>query len=437
VEVPEHSDRSAGRFHISPGQSDIQLYQPGQIARTDGSGPALAAAEIEHFLGLGLSPFQVSFIPGFGTHPKGNVEVDVSLNILAGRIARVNQFELGTLLNWETGSMSGLQLCGLVNFVEGSARGVQLGGLANVVMRNASSVALAGLVNYTGGEVDGLSFAGLANFAESDMTGIYAAGIANGTVNSFTGIGLSGIANYAEDESTGILLAGIANCSLRNSTGIYLAGLTNCSVGPATGIILSGLLNYSDNFDGIEVSLVNVARDVEGIQAGLINYARSVDGIPFGFLSYVEEVPLRFDAWISETAALSMAVRSGNGRYYPLLAFGINPYDKPFHWMAGWGFGKEYYLQRDGFADLDVILYYVGFEDRTREHTDTLYKLRLIYGRNLIPHLAIYGGLTLNLLATDIERAEDVALWGPSEPTWTKGSRNYYFWPGLVLGVRF
>ncbi len=383
------------------------------------------------------APFQVSFVPGFGTHPKGNVEVDFSFNILAGRVARVKQFELGSLLNWETESMSGLQICGLVNLVEGSANGVQLSGLANVVMRDANSVALAGLVNYSGAEVDGISLAGLANYAASDMTGIYASGIANATVNSFTGIGLSGIANYAEDESTGILLAGLANCALRNSTGIYLAGLTNCSTGPVDGIFLSGLLNYSDDFDGIEVSLVNVARDVAGIQAGLINYARSVDGIPFGLFSYVEEVPLRFDAWISETAALTLAVRSGNGRYYPLLAFGINPYDKPFHWMAGWGFGKEYYLQRDSFADLDVIVYYVGFEGRSRDHTDTLSKLRLIYGRNLNSRLAIYGGLTLNLLTTDVEAADDVALWGPSEPTWTKGSRGYYFWPGLVLGVRF
>lgn len=368
-----------------------------------------------------FAPLHVSFVPGFGTHPKGNVEVDVSFNILAGRIARLNKFEIGTLLNWNTESMGGIQLSGLVNLVNGPADGIQMAGLANVIT----------------GESNGIGLSGLLHYAADELTGIYGSGLINCTPRDLTGIAFSGLANYAGRESTGILLSGAVNCSRKNSTGIYLSGLANCAGGQTTGIILSGLLNYSEDFEGIEMSLVNVAEDVEGIQAGLVNYARSVDGIPFGLFSYVENVPLRLDAWASETAALTVAIRSGNERYFPLIVFGINPYNDPFHWMAGWGFGREYRLLNDNFIDFDGLVYYVGFDGRHGEDTNNLYKLRLLYGHRFSHRLALYGGPTLNLLSTNVEKPDDFALWGPSEATWVKGGRSYYLWPGLIFGIRF
>jgi hypothetical protein len=383
------------------------------------------------------TPIQVSFFPGFGTHPKGDVEVDFSVNILAGKVYRVNKFEIGTLLNWDVEEMRGFQIVGGINYVGETANGVQLAGIGNITPGNTRGIQLAGVVNYSGGEATGIGLSGIMNYVQEDAVGINLSGLVNYSGRDYTGIGLAGLLNYSGGESMGIYLSEIMNYVGATGTGIYLSGLANYTEDEAIGIHLSGILNYSGDYIGIEMALANVAEDVEGMQIGIVNYAKSLDGLPIGLISYVKQVGVRFDAWTSETAALTVALRSGNRKYYNLLAFGANPYGDELHYMLGWGIGHEYYLRKNNFLDLDLMIYAVAFADYEWEKTNALYKFRVLYGHDFKERFSIYGGPTLNLFASEVESAEDIALWAPEEKTWKKGSMKYYFWPGLVFGIRF
>ena len=385
---------------------------------------------------LSAQPPQPSLFPGFGTHPKGDIEVDFSVNILAGKVFRVNKFEIGTLFNWNVEEMRGFQLAGGVNYVGEITNGFQLAGIGNLTPGDTRGIQLAGCVNYSRGEATGIGLSGIINYAGEDVTGISLSGLVNYSGRSYTGIGLAGLLNYTGRESMGIYLADLVNYVGATGTGIYLSGLANYTADEAVGIHLSSLLNYSADYTGIEMALVNIGQDVEGIQAGIVNYAKSLDGLPIGLVSYVKDIGFRFDAWASETAALTVALRSGNRKYYNLLAIGANPYGDEFHYMFGWGMGHEYYLRRNSFLDLDLMLYAVAFGDYNWDKTNILYKFRVLYGRDFSERFSIYGGPTLNLFASEVESAENIALWAPEEKTWKKGRMKYYFWPGLVLGIR-
>ncbi|MBU1650873.1 hypothetical protein KKA00_01520, partial [bacterium] len=186
-----------------------------------------------------------------------------------------------------------------------------------------------------------------------------------------------------------------------------------------------------------EIGLLNVAQKAYGMQIGLFNYAESLEGLPIGLISFVRDYPLRLDFWWSETAALSVALRSGNGRYYNLLAISANPYQENFHWTVGWGLGRAEGLSRNSYLDTDFMIHQVYSDGGGLDDHNLLLKLRALYGRNLYERLDIYAGPTLNLLFSESESADNVALWGPENPTWERGDTGIYFWPGIVLGVRY
>lgn len=401
---------------------------------------ALTAPPLQADTGVGNyshSPFQISLVPGFGTHPGGRADVDFSFNILAGKVAVVRQFEWGTLLNWETDRMNGLQIGGMVNLVQGEANGVQLAGLANVVLGDYNSVSVAGLGTYAGADATGIGMSFWGHYAGGNMTGIYLTGLANFSGGDNLGTAFSGLLNYSGGEMLGVYLTSGVNFSDQNALGIFIAGLANVCRSEATGIHLAGLLNFSGDYTGIEAAPFNYAEDVAGTQIGLVNYARTLDGIPIGLFSYVEKVPVHYDLWASETAAFSAAVHSGNGKYYNLLIFGANPYDQPFHWTVGWGFGREYPINAQSFLDFDITLQQIFCEDYRKGDVNLLSKLRALYGYRFSDRGALFAGPSLNLFISSVETASKIALWGASNPTWERGDRGYYFWPGLILGVRF
>jgi hypothetical protein len=94
------------------------------------------------------------------------VERAVSINILIGTSARVSGVELGSLLNFVTFDVDGLQGAGVGNVVLGGLHGLQMAGVVNwagSAQRGAAQ--LAGVVNLMPGAMNGVQLAGVANWA--------------------------------------------------------------------------------------------------------------------------------------------------------------------------------------------------------------------------------------------------------------------------------
>ena len=117
-------------------------------------------------------PFSLSFIPNIsiGGLMGGDIITNCSINIIAGRYAKLRGVEFGSVLNWETEEVFGAQFSGVANFLEnGDLTGLQAG-VINYVGDDTRGVQW-GVVNYIGDEALGVQ-SGVVNYIGDDTRGV-------------------------------------------------------------------------------------------------------------------------------------------------------------------------------------------------------------------------------------------------------------------------
>jgi len=112
-------------------------------------------------------PYQVSLIPGLGTHGRMSTQVDnkFSLNVLGGYTAGVEGFEVGGLFNIVKSDMDYAQVAGLFNIVNGEGRGFQVAGIFNSINEGFTGIQISGISSHVGKDMNGLQISGLVNTA--------------------------------------------------------------------------------------------------------------------------------------------------------------------------------------------------------------------------------------------------------------------------------
>ena len=115
--------------------------------------------------------FQVSLIPNFGTNKlmSGNVENNISFNILGGYSYAVNGFELGGLLNIVRTDVKTVQIAGFANVVGGNTIGVQLAGFMNNNRQSVTGIQIAGFSNIVLDTIKGVQLSGFSNVLKGKM----------------------------------------------------------------------------------------------------------------------------------------------------------------------------------------------------------------------------------------------------------------------------
>ncbi|MBC8986471.1 hypothetical protein H9X96_11845 [Pedobacter sp. N36a] len=115
---------------------------------------------------FGNTPFQASLTPGLSSHGRMSSRVinKVSLNVIGGYTAGVDDFEIAGLFNLSKGEVRALQVAGMININSRTSRGVGIAGLANISSRTSSGIQIAGLFNIakknTGFQLALLNFSG-------------------------------------------------------------------------------------------------------------------------------------------------------------------------------------------------------------------------------------------------------------------------------------
>ncbi|RYY87327.1 MAG: hypothetical protein EOO15_12205 [Chitinophagaceae bacterium] len=242
-------------------------------------------------------PYQVSLVPGLGTHGALSPQVinNFSFNVLGGYNGGVNGVEIGGLFNIDKKSVRYGQLAGLFNIVGGPMRGVQVAGISNTVLDSTSGFQLGGVTNFVRGRFRGVQLGGVANL----------------TTRRLQGIQLAGVYNHA-DSVNGLQLAGVANFTSRSVQGTQV----------------SGVINYARRVKGMQIGLINIADTVDGVQLGLINIALK----GYHKLSF----------WSDEVVPLNAGFKTGGRRLYSILFAGFNPIqDSADVFSFGYGIGSD------------------------------------------------------------------------------------------------
>jgi hypothetical protein len=226
--------------------------------------------------------------------------------------------------------------------------------------------------------------------------------------------------------------------------------------------VQSGGLNRAEHVRGVQIGLVNIGGHVRGAQIGLVNWAKSADA-SFALLPITREGGIRFEVSTSDTALVNIGVRLPARHTYAFLGAGLHPFgtkrghvgtelERGKAWEFGGGFGVHVPVTKTVFIDLDLSGWGVTSGLRQGAALGGLGKARVMAGWQAAPHLAIFGGPTLNVLVDAIDpdpiplgnEAEGVRIGKVERPGygWVAYAHSFddvrvRVWPGFVAGMRF
>jgi hypothetical protein len=309
----------------------------------------ILSLNLPHF--TATKPFQVSIVPGAGTHGQMSAQVSnyLSLNVFGG--------------------------------YNGGVKGMEVGGLFNIDKKSVSYLQAAGIFNIVGGTVKGLQVAGINNTVLDTVYGFQVAGISNIVKGKFAGFQVSGIYNHVGDSVKGFQLAGISNYARKKVTGSQVSGVINIANREMTGLQLSGVINYARHLKGMQVGLINISDSSEGLGIGLINIV---------FKGYHKMV---FSS--DEIADINGGFKTGSRNLYNILYAGMSLNDTARLFTFGYGIGTELSMGRHFSInpELTAQQLYIGSWD----YANILSRFRLNFNLKLGKFLSLFGGPVLNV----------------------------------------
>jgi hypothetical protein len=409
-------------------------------------------------------PIQISFVPYFGTNgfQSDSIRTDVSVNILAGIVYEVKQFEIGGMFNIVKQDAGTCQLAGMGNIVMGKSTGFQGAGMANFT-NILDGVQLAGTIN-SAGTAHGFQIAGTINHASRGKC-TQLAGIANNTLDS-ADFQIAGIFNYASvapmfqisglinvTQQTQFQIAGLVNHAqkvdkfqisglVNNTSGetkLQIAGLVN-NAPKIKSLQIAGLVNNSNEISGTQIAgLVNRATYFKGMQIGLVNIADSCNGIPIGLISIVKKGYHKFEISGDELFYSNIAFRSGVQKLHGILIAGIQPdnFTTPL-WTYGFGLGSLFHLSEKTLLGLDIVS-----QNVIKGHyiaNNYLYKIGAGIDRKIAKNMSIYFGVTYNFLLTDKRQSHYDSYSSIAPYSFTENENSHFnlkTWAGFKVALRF
>lgn len=384
--------------------------------------------------GLEYRMFRFSLVPGLSSN--GYKATDY-----------VSKYSLNILGGYNGALYKGFELGGLFNGNKYYASGVQIAGLANYSAKETAGIQLAGLGTYSGSEMQGIQLSGVGNLANSDMQGLQLSGAFNVSGGYSQGLQAAGALNMAQGGIQGLFAAGLGNISGGESQGLLFAGGVNIAKTDMQGIIASGLLNYarnmqglsfssfniSEEFQGIQAGAVNIAHKAQGIQLGIVNYADRFEGVPVGLISvYKENGRNNIDVWTSDAGFTNVGVKLGTRQIYNMVSVGYNTFLNRDVWQLGWSIGRLHRYPNH-FLYTDFSYFKINEGSWTKD-LNSIFKYRLLFGKELANRLKIYGGPTLNMLISRVAESHDYS-WYHIVDFGAKG-RSYVFWIGYSVGIQ-
>ena len=396
-----------------------------------------------------------------------NVRTNVGINLLYGKVGRMDGFEVAGLGNAQEYSMSGFQVAGLGNVTGTHAAGVRVAGLANVSGTSAAWINVGGLANIAGTSLKGVSVSGLANIAGTDLTGGSVSCLANisgtqmsgittgGVINvagedaegavispgfnviggSFRGIGVGGIINVIGQNNKGFSVSGLTGITGGGSAGCHIAGVVNVVGAESVGPQIAGLANIvGGDAAGMQVAgLANiVGGHASGLQIGVVNIANEHTGVPVGLYTRVSGIPVNLNVLGDETGFLYLELQSGNAQFNNFVTIGVRGFQEPKMWSFGYGVGRHIQLGRRS-LDIDLLVHKIHEDEFW---TNGLHMLTKVRGKWTVPigsSLRLFVGASYNLFISDQNTGVDLApLTVTSDETDDIYTRS---WPGVFAGV--
>ncbi|OQX97549.1 MAG: hypothetical protein B6I20_12360 [Bacteroidetes bacterium 4572_117] len=400
--------------------------------------------------------FQVSILPFLGTNRlmSGNVENNVSLNILGGYSQAINGFEIGGLLNIVRNNVKWAQIAGLSNITGGSTSGIQIAGLLNNNRKSVKGLQIAGITNIVYDTILGVQIAGMLNVLHGKMNGAQISGFANYTDKNVDGVQLGGFVNYALKDVKFAQIAGFTNFG-RNVGGVQIAGFSNVSAGKVGGLQISGFANFADTvksaqlagfmnvsreeITGVQISsFLNIAKKVKGVQLAFLNFGDTVTGASIGFLSIVRKGYHQGEISANELINANFTFKTGTKRFYNIFTYGRALPNKQIS-SFGYGLGTEISSKKRFFFNTDITVNQLNENSKVFRNLNLLSKIDLNFGFRIFNKSAISFGPSANFMISQTNTGiENLIIDLAPTPLYKYEDLNFIaqFWLGGRITIR-
>ena len=359
-------------------------------------------------------PFELMLVPGVRTSGGGNARIHN--NFVMGVLSHshsVSGMQLSLGANVAVERMNGVQLAVGMNMVRGPGAGVAIAS-TNVAMDSFSGVQISDLVNVIKGQGRGLQLS-IGNWVEGSFTG-----------------GQAGVLGYAKSGVRGAQL-GVVTVARGKSRGVQasVVGLNENLRGLQLAVI-----NVGGSVSGAQIGVVNIADKVDGLQLGVVNVGRSVSGASVGLLSFIGDGYHRASFWSSEVLATNIGFKLGSKRVYTLLAGGIGRHEDKALYGVQAGLGLHFEPTEKVFLDVDASTINFANESQWLSDDGTFSTLRMVVGWQLMRHLAVYAGPTMNVDARRVNATFRREGFGVLEQRYGGSKFEVRLFPGLVAGMQ-
>jgi hypothetical protein len=340
-------------------------------------------------------PFQVSLVPGLGSHGKmsGQVVNNFSLNVFGGYTAGTN--------------------------------GIEIGGIFNIDKKEVKYFQAAGVFNVIGGEMKGFQVAGINNTVLAPVSGFQAAGVNNHVQGNFKGFQVAGVYNHVTDSVRGFQAAGVANFANKKVNGVQIGGVANVSRREVSGVQIAGVFNY--------------AKKLKGLQIGLINFADTSEGYSIGLINVILRGYHKLSLSANEVVNVNAAFKTGNSKLYSILYAGVNTGDSNRVYSFGYGLGSEINFNKKKTLSINPELMsqylYLGSWD----YTNILSKLQLDFNVKTGRYVSFFAGPAYSVYLSD----QKAGIAGYRFPVPPSGYRTHTYsnkvkgWLGWNAGINF
>ena len=338
-----------------------------------------------------------SVVPGMD----GDLQVrdNFSFNLLAGYGGALSGLEISGLGAIRIGPAKGVQIAGLYNAAE-SFTGFELGGITNVYTDGPSwGVTISGVADIAAGEIHGFQLGGVVALARS-IQGVQAS-VISATWDDVHGAQL-GVLSYAEDVSG--LQLGVIPVASGEVRGLQ-SGVISVTGGDLHGLQLGTINVAASGVSGAQIGVINWGTRTSGWMVGLINLAaEGADSTPIGLINILGDGEYEPTVWTDDSSMFNVGLKMGSKNTYSILGAGVAPYGANDGVYVLAGVGGHIPLRDPLWLEIDVIGQ--GLVENLKLHDDKglelLSKVRASVGFQIFDWLAVYGGLSLNLLVADL-----------------------------------
>jgi hypothetical protein len=260
---------------------------------------------------------------------------------------------------------------------------------------------------------------------------------ANLSRGPFRGFQYSSLLNLASAPFSGIQFSSV-NLTTRNAdlTGVQF-GAFNYTSGPLRGVQFGAWNHARGPVRGVQAGAVNVARAAD-IQLGFVNVADSAR-ISLGFLSVVRDQPVHVHAMATERSWINVGLRHGSRLIQNIFEYEIDP-SHTDRMSLGYGIGARVGNRLYGELDFVSRIQFTTKDSPLGAFRGQISQFRASVGYRFLPRLAVFGGVSYNLLVARRDRIQGEPAWTGLIYEYDNSETNPLLvvgWVGTHLGLRF